>query len=97
VFQRPVLAAAAGSDVVERRGVDALVDGVGTAGRAAARAIDWVERHAVDAAVDGLARMTGRSGDRLRRVQSGRLYEYLRDAVLGGVAVVLILALTALT
>jgi NADH-quinone oxidoreductase subunit L len=95
--RRPLLSAASATDVVERRGIDAGVDGVGAAGLVAARGQDWVERHAVDAAVDGLARLTGRSGDRLRRVQSGRLYEYLRDAVLGGAAVVLLVALTALT
>lgn len=95
--QRPVLALAAAADVAERRGIDAVIDGVGRAGLAAARATDWVERHAVDAAVDGLARTVGRGGDDLRRLQTGRLFEYLRGAVLGGVAVAFVVALSALT
>jgi NADH-quinone oxidoreductase subunit L len=97
IARRPLLAAASATAIADRRGLDAAVDAVGTATRALARATDWFERHAVDAAVDGLARLTGRSGERLRRVQSGRLYQYLRDAVLGGAVVALLLALTALT
>jgi NADH-quinone oxidoreductase subunit L len=94
---RPVLAAAAAAAWFERRVVDAAVDGLGrTALRIASRA-DRVERAGIDAAVDGLARMIGRSGDDLRRLQSGRLYEYLRDTVAGAAAVALLIAITALT
>jgi NADH-quinone oxidoreductase subunit L len=97
VVQRPVLALAAGLDVFERRVLDAAVDAVGRGGLLAARAMEWVERRGIDAAVDGLAAAVGRGGDDLRRLQSGRLYEYLRDAVLGAAAVGLLIALTALT
>jgi NADH-quinone oxidoreductase subunit L len=97
LVQRPVLALASILDVVERRGLDAVVDGIGRAGVLAARGADWVERRGVDAAVDGLAVAVGRGGDRLRWLQSGRLYEYLRDGVLGAAAVAVIVALTALT
>ncbi|MQA75958.1 MAG: NADH-quinone oxidoreductase subunit L, partial [Solirubrobacterales bacterium] len=97
LVQRPILVLARAANLFERRALDAAVDGVGRGGLAAARAQDWVERRGIDAAVDGLARAIGRGGDDLRRVQSGRLYEYLRDAVLGGAAVVLLVALTALT
>ena len=96
LVQRPLLAMAGGLDVVERRGFDAAVDGFGRATVLAARGQDWIERRGIDAAVDGLARRVGRGGDDLRRLQSGRLYEYLRDAVLGAAAVVLLIALTAL-
>lgn len=95
--QRPVLALAAAADVAERRGFDALVDGVGRAGLAAARAADWVERRAVDAAVDALAGVVGRGGERLRGLQTGRLFEYLRGAVLGAAAVAFVVAMAALT
>lgn len=94
--QRPVLWLAAVFDVVERRGIDAAVDGVGRAGILAARSQDWVERRGIDAAVDGLAGAVGRGGDDLRRIQSGRLYEYLRDATLGAGAVAILVTLTAL-
>jgi NADH-quinone oxidoreductase subunit L len=95
--QRPLMALAAGADVVERGALDAAVDGIGRGGLLAARAQDWVERRGVDAAVDGLARAIGRGGDDLRRLQTGRLFEYLRGAVLGGAAVAFLIALSALT
>jgi NADH-quinone oxidoreductase subunit L len=97
LVQRPLLALASASDLIERRAVDAAVDAVGRAGVSLARSQDWVERRAVDAAVDGAARTIGRGGDDLRRVQSGRLYEYLRGATLGAAAVAFLIALTALT
>jgi NADH-quinone oxidoreductase subunit L len=96
LVQRPLLAAASAADVLDRRAIDAAVDGTGRAGLAAARSQDWVERRGIDAAVDGLARVIGAGGDDLRRLQSGRLFEYLRDAVLGGAAVALVVALSAL-
>jgi hypothetical protein len=83
--------------VAERRALDAAVDGVGHGGLAAARSQDWVERHGVDAAVDGLARAVGRGGDGLRRLQTGRLFEYLRGAVLGGAGVAFVVALSAVS
>jgi hypothetical protein len=95
--QRPLLALADGADVAERRALDAAVDGVGRGGLVAARALDWVERRGIDAAVDGLARGVGRGGDDLRGLQTGRLFEYLRNAVLGGAAVAFLVALSALT
>ena len=95
--QRPLLAAAAAADVMDRRGLDAAVDGVGRGGLLLARSQEWVERRGVDAAVDGVAHLIGRGGEHGRRIQTGRLHEYLRDAVLGGAGVVLVVALTALT
>jgi hypothetical protein len=97
LVQRPLLALAGGANVAERRALDATVDGIGRGGLVAARAQDWVERRGVDAAVDGLARAIGRGGDDLRRLQTGKLFEYLRSAVLGGAAVAFLVALSALT
>ena len=97
LFVRPLLAVASTSESVDRRALDAVVDGVGGAVVTAARAVGWVERHAIDAAVDGLAAAVGRSGEELRRLQSGRLFEYLRGAVLGAAALSFLIALSALT
>ena len=93
---RPVFALAAAAFAFDRRIVDAAVDGVGRGAVDTAQVTDRVERRWVDGAVDGLARVVGRSGDDLRRVQSGRLFEYLRDAVIGVVAVCVVLAISAL-
>jgi len=95
--ERPLLAAAAGADLADRRALDAAVDGVGRAGLLAASSQDWIERRGVDAAVDGLARRVGAAGDDLRRLQSGRLFEYLRGAALGGFAVAFVVGVSALT
>jgi NADH-quinone oxidoreductase subunit L len=94
--ERPVRVAAAWANMVDRGVLDRTVDGVGRSVRRLAGAHDWVERRVVDAAVDGLAARTGVAGDQLRRLQSGRLFEYLRDAVLGGTAVAAVVALSAL-
>ena len=95
--QRPLMIMSRAADIVERRAVDAVVDGVGRGTLLVARGFDWLERRGIDATVDGLARAVGRGGDDLRRLQSGRLYEYLRDATLGAIAVALLIALTAVT
>jgi hypothetical protein len=84
-------------DFVERRLIDAAVDGLGRSSVSLARAVNWVERNGIDAAVDRLARTIGDTGRALRRVQSGRLYEYLRGATLGAAAIALLIALTTLT
>jgi NADH-quinone oxidoreductase subunit L len=96
LVQRPVMAAARAAHAFDVRVVDAMVDGLGRAGLAAARAQDWIELRVIDAAVDGLAQRTRAAGTALRRLQSGRLFEYLRDAVLGGAAVAVVVALSAL-
>ena len=94
--QRPVVAAAHLVHAFDGRVLDAVVDGLGRAGLSAARASDWIERHVIDAVVDGLAQRTRAAGADLRRLQSGRLFEYLRDALLGGAAVAALVALSSL-
>ncbi len=97
VVQRPTLALARALDAAERRVVDRVVDAGARATVRAAHAADRVELHGIDAAVDGLAHAVGHGGARTQRLQSGRLYEYLRDAVLGVAAIAILLAITALT
>jgi NADH-quinone oxidoreductase subunit L len=86
-----------GVDRADRGGLDAAVDGVGRGGLLAASASARVERGGIDAAVDGLARAVGRGGRGASAAQTGKLHEYLRDAVLGAAAIALLIALTALT
>lgn len=95
--ERPVLALAGAAELIERRVVDAAVDGAGRVGLRIAAGHERVEDAGVDAAVDGLARAIDRAGGRLRLVQTGRLYEYLRDTVLGAATVAALIALTTLT
>ena len=94
---RPVLGLGRASDTADRRLVDGAVDGAGRAGLALARASDTVERGAIDRAVDRLAAAVREGGDDLRRVQSGRLWEYLRATVAGAAAVAAVVVVAALT
>ncbi|HWC28424.1 MAG TPA: NADH-quinone oxidoreductase subunit L [Solirubrobacteraceae bacterium] len=92
---RPTLALAAAADAADRRVVDAGVDGVAHGVVRLADASDVVERRGVDAAVDAVARLVGAGGRQSRRLQTGRLYEYLRDSALGAAAVAVLIALAA--
>jgi len=94
---RGAAALSRGVDRADRGGLDAAVDGVGRGGLLAASASDRVERGGIDAAVDGLARAVGRGGRGASAAQTGKLHEYLRDAVLGAAAIALLIALTAIT
>ncbi len=94
--ERATLTLSRVTDVVDRRVVDAAVDGTAQATLAISAFDDRIERSGLDAAVDGLARTVGASGSRLRRLQSGRLFEYLRDTALGAAAVGVLIALAAL-
>jgi NADH-quinone oxidoreductase subunit L len=96
VVQRPVLALARACDVVDRRVIDAAVDATARAAVRLAGVADRFERGVIDAAVDGLAGRVGAAGRGLRGLQTGRLYEYLRDSVLGAVVVGAVIALAAL-
>jgi NADH-quinone oxidoreductase subunit L len=95
LVQRPVLALARMMNVADRRVVDAAVDAAARATLQVSSATDQLERSGIDAAVDGLARSVGLAGERARRLQTGRLYEYLRDSALGVVAVGALIALAA--
>ena len=96
IVVRPVHALARAAAWLDDRVVDAGVDGTGRLTVAAARSQRWVEERGVDAAVDGVASLVGRSGAGVTRIQTGRLFEYLRDTVAGIAAVAVILTLTAL-
>jgi len=95
IARRPALALAAGADAADRRALDAAVDGVAHETVRLAGTNDVLERRGVDAAVDGIARLVGAGGRRSRRLQTGRLYEYLRDTAVGAAAVAVLIALAA--
>jgi NADH-quinone oxidoreductase subunit L len=83
-------------DGIETGVIDAVVDGTGRSALRTARSQQWLEQNVIDAAVDGIAEQIGRSGNELKGLQSGRLYEYLRDAVIGAVVIGFLIALAAL-
>ncbi|MDP9385043.1 MAG: NADH-quinone oxidoreductase subunit L, partial [Actinomycetota bacterium] len=95
LVQAPTLATGRGLDGTDRYVFDGAVDGMGRATVAVAASQRWVEERGVDAAVDGVAQLVGAGGRQTRRLQSGRLHEYLRDTVMGASAIGLLIALAA--
>ena len=93
---RTVRRASRGLAVADGRVLDGAVDGVGRTTLSVAASQRWVEERGVDAAVDGIARLVGAGGRQSRRLQSGRLHEYLRDTVVGACAIGVLVALAAL-
>lgn len=93
---RGVVGLARGGELVERGGPDRASDAIGRRTIGLARLGDAVERRGIDDAVDGLAALVRRGGERLPRLQSGQLYEYLRNTVLGIAALATVFAIAAL-
>lgn len=89
------VALARGNDRIERGGVDRGTDALGRRGIDLARGGERLERGGVDGAVDALARLVVRGGDELPRLQSGQLYVYLRNTVLGIAVLAIVLAAAA--
>ncbi len=71
--------------------VDGLVNVVGFFTRFFSEVQGWFDLHVVDGIVNGIALVTGWVGDRVRRIQSGRVQDYLVIFLLGLLAVVAVL------
>ena len=70
---------------MDRWVVDGLVNGTGVVGKGAAWVTGAIDHYLVDGAVNFLAEGTLSAGNRLRRVQTGRIQSYVYG-LLGGVA-----------
>jgi len=74
---RPVLCVCGWVARFDSQGIDWLVDGLARSTRAVARLDDWIDRVFVDGLVDGAARTMYNVGLLLRRVQTGKLRQYV--------------------
>ncbi len=91
---RPVHVLARWCAAIDRRLIDALVDGVARGTARFAAFGEWVGDHLViDGLVDRFARGTYRLGVSLRRLQTGNLRQYVLFLVVGVIAVFLISSL----
>jgi len=72
--------------------VDGVVNGLGALARAAAWLTGAIDHYLVDGAVNGLAELLLGSGRALRRVQTGRINNYVLGVAVG---VVLLIVLTS--
>ena len=72
--------------------VDAIVDGAGAIGRGAAWVTGAIDDHLVDGAVNAVADMLLGSGRALRRLQTGRINNYVLGVAVG---IVILIVLTS--
>ena len=70
---------------MDRWVVDGLVNGAGVLGKGAAWVTGAIDHYLVDGAVNFVAEGTLAAGNRLRKVQTGRIQSYVYG-LLGGVA-----------
>jgi NADH-quinone oxidoreductase subunit L len=68
---------------IDRRVIDAFVDGTGVATRATADAVGAADRQLVDGVVNGVADGTLVMGGRLRTLQTGRIQTYIYGLLVG--------------
>ena len=67
--------------------VDGLVNLIGWLGRGFSVVKGWVDLNIVDGVVNAVAIVTGWFGDRLRRLQTGRVQDYMLWVLLGLLAI----------
>lgn len=75
---------------VDSGGIDRLVDGIAGVSERFSRVVGKVDSSGVDGLVNGIANVTQSAGDRVRRVQTGRIQNYLVFAVLGAIVLILV-------
>jgi len=86
VFVRPVLALAALASATDKGLIDRIIDGLAWGARQIAGLDAWFDRTVIDALVDGTANATWNAGLELKRLQTGRLRQYVMFIALGTVA-----------
>jgi NADH-quinone oxidoreductase subunit L len=90
IFVGGVLALGRIADWIDRRVVDGFVDGVASAVRGISRGAIAFDEGVVDGAVDGVGKAHLAVSSGLRRLQTGRIYNYALAVVLGVVLVITI-------
>jgi NADH-quinone oxidoreductase subunit L len=83
---RGTLAGAQGLRVIDRRVVDAAIDGLASLTQVGAWVSHMIDKYLVDAVVNGMARGAGRGSFLLRRLQTGLVQNYALLMVFGLVA-----------
>ena len=90
VFVGGVFALGRIADWLDRRVIDGLVDGSARLARGVSRLAIVVDEGAVDGAVNGIGRAHLSVSSVLRRLQTGRIYNYALAVVLGVVLVIML-------
>jgi NADH-quinone oxidoreductase subunit L len=86
LFVAPALGLASLASGFDRNVIDRIIDGVAWSARQLAGIDAWIDRHLVDGLVNATAAATWNTGLRLKRLQTGRLRQYVMFIVIGTVA-----------
>ena len=85
---RPVRLLSRAFAVFDNRAIDGAVNGVAAIGRFICDIQGAVDQHLVDGAINSVADGVIRAGNRLRRLQTGRIQTYLYAAVAGALVLI---------
>ena len=86
IFVRPAFAVASLASGTDRGVIDRLIDGIAWAARQLAGLDAWIDRNLVDGLVNATATATWNAGLELKKLQTGRLRQYVMFIVVGTVA-----------
>jgi NADH:ubiquinone oxidoreductase subunit 5 (subunit L)/multisubunit Na+/H+ antiporter MnhA subunit len=86
IFVRPVFAVASLASGTDRGVIDRLIDGIAWSARQLAGFDAWIDRNLVDGLVNATATATWNAGLELKKLQTGRLRQYVMFIVVGTVA-----------
>ena len=92
-FVTPALGIAKLASGVDRNVIDRIIDGVAWSARQLAGIDAWIDRTLVDGLVNATASATWNAGIELKRLQTGRLRQYVMFIVVGTVALFVLASL----
>ena len=87
IFVRPTFAIASLASGTDRGVIDRFIDGVAWSARQLAGIDAWIDRNLVDGLVNATAAATWEAGLQLKKLQTGRLRQYVMFIVVGTVAI----------
>jgi NADH-quinone oxidoreductase subunit L len=92
IFVAPVLAVSALVSGADRGIIDRIIDGVAWSARRLAGIDAWIDKWVVDGLVNATADVTWNAGLELKKLQTGRLRQYVTFIALGTVALFVLLS-----
>lgn len=93
LFVVPVLGLSRLASGADRGVIDRIIDGVAWVARRLAGIDAWIDRWVVDGLVNATAEVTWNAGLELKKVQTGRLRQYVMFIALGTVALFVLVSL----
>ncbi|MFM8634750.1 MAG: NADH-quinone oxidoreductase subunit L [Planctomycetia bacterium] len=93
IFVLPAIGIAKAAAGFDRSVIDRIIDGVAWSAKQLAGIDAWIDRTIVDGLVNATANATWNTGLRLKRLQTGRLRQYVMFIVVGTVALVVLASL----